>query len=209
MSNNPAYSIERARTHIFFPDEPEWGNPNFTYVSRTIGYRPRLSQDDKTEIINSVKSLRLSTPTVSKGWWFITIRPDTTKICFFDFWNEVKKILYTTLYSEYFCSFEQKSLTAPLGLGFHCHIIAKSTYWKSQQLQKLSKFHRWCNPACINIDKCFDHTKLLQDYLISYASDDNHKAETQEPDRLWRSQWGMKHIYTCKSDWLHSLSSPV
>lgn len=205
MSNY--YSIERMREECVLVSEDIKAERSMLRETLQEYVRPRLSVSGQLEIIESLRN-SLKTSTASKGWWFITIRPDTDKICFFDFWTEVKKMLHTTLYSEYYCSFEQKSLTAPLGLGFHCHIIAKSSYWKSQQLQKLSKFQKWCNPACIHIEKCFDHINLLNSYLISYASDDEHKSVTQEPDKRWREEWGMKHIYQHPRDWLHSLSSP-
>lgn len=137
-----------------------------------------------------------------KNFYFITIRPNDN--CeFIDFKNKINEFLSRKCFLEYTYSFEQKGTSlSTLGQGFHVHIIANMIQRSKSEVLRdtLSSWNAWINmkwisPNCIQVDTTKNPNKLINDYLICYKSDDNHKETTKEWDNLWREKLGLSNLY--------------
>lgn len=153
----------------------------------------KLLHDDYVEVIKGVTS----------QWYFITIRPDCSKITFELFYNKIAKLMDRKCFKTFTLSFEQKGTNQEtLGQGFHCHIVTETTHRSKGELLRdlTSTFNKWINLQYItenNIDVKPSKTpeQLIQNYLIEYNSEDGHKEPTKQWDTLWREYNKIQPIY--------------
>lgn len=135
-----------------------------------------------------------------KQTYFITIRPDTSAIKFYEFYNTVSNYLNRKCFIDYKCSFEQKGTNdETLGQGFHVHIIAKMRQRsKGEVLRDTQRtFKQSTSANCIQVDLLKTTEDLNQTiaYLDDYTSDDGHKMPTKEWDKEWRKRLGLQDSY--------------
>lgn len=135
--------------------------------------------------------------------YFITIRPDTGKCDLIDFQEKVEKFLTRKCFLEYSYSFEQKGeCVEDLGKGFHVHIVAKMKQTSKGNVLRdtLSSWNDWIVSGkiaanCICVVPTKNGEKLINDYLIEYKSDDEHKEPTKQWDEIWRSNNSLQNLY--------------
>lgn len=139
--------------------------------------------------------------------FMITIRPKDNMVNIEVFKEKVSKLVRRACFVDWTYSFEQKG-TCPedLGKGFHVHIVAQMKQRsKSEVLRDVTtSFNDWIRDGIIEsncIDVCITKNPetLVQNYLIDYKSDDNHKEPTKIWDGIWRSDNSLQDIYrsTC------------
>lgn len=136
--------------------------------------------------------------------YFITIRPDTTKCDFIDFKSKVEKFVSRKCFIDYTYSFEQKGESyEDLGKGFHVHIVAKMKQASKSNVLRdtLSSWNDWISkdliaPNCICVVPTNNGAKLVQDYLLEYKSDDEHKEPTKKWDEIWRTNESLDKLYS-------------
>lgn len=128
---------------------------------------------------------------------FITIRPGPTTT-WVDFKTTCDKYLSRKMFVSGTYSYEQKGESDDaLGHGFHVHIVAKCTANKAQVLTNtINTFKHMCAANCIKVLPTLNGDKLIQDYLVDYISDDNHKTATKPWDLLWRTSLGLEPTYS-------------
>lgn len=143
------------------------------------------------------------TQSVTNQWYFITIRPDWTKISFPEFFEKINKLTERKCFKQFTASFEQKGISEDtLGNGFHCHIVAYTSHRsKGECIRDISStFNKWFNLGYItdnNIDVKPSRSpqQIIDKYLIQYESEDGHKIATKHWDELWRSKYNIKQFY--------------
>lgn len=136
------------------------------------------------------------------NFYFITIRPNDN-CTFIDFKNKVNEFVTRKCFLEYTYSFEQKGTSlSTLGQGFHVHIIANMIQRSKSEVLRdtLSSWNAWIksdwiSANCIQVDTTKNPDKLINDYLICYKSDDNHKETTKDWDNLWRKNLHLSTLY--------------
>lgn len=134
-------------------------------------------------------------------WFFITVRPDEKVIDFEEFYDKVMKFTSRNCIAECITSFEQKGTNdEDIGKGFHAHILARGNgrSWRSKGecLRDTQSTFKTCTaPNCIQVIPTYEPTKIKQNYLIEYKSDDDHKSLTMESDVRWRLKKNLQHIY--------------
>lgn len=146
----------------------------------------------------------LEMPKKEKQSYMITIRPDDTKVDIIDFIQRVNAIVSRKCFIEGKYSYEQKGTSVEdHGKGFHVHIVARMTQAsKGQVLRDMtSSLKDWIEagfitPNNIDVRTTKNPDELIQNYLIEYKSDDDHKEVTQAMDELWRTGNSLKRIYT-------------
>lgn len=147
----------------------------------------------------------------TNNWYFITVRPDTRKITFDEFFLLCQKYVHRKCFHSYTLSFEQKGTDVEsLGTGFHCHIVADCS-WRSKGealRDTTSTFNKCTEPQCIEIKTTRNPDEIVQKYLCDYESKDEHKASTKEWDTMWRLHKNIKHLYTSSETAELSPSSP-
>lgn len=139
----------------------------------------------------------------NKQSYFITLRPDCTKIDFISFKEKVESFVSRACFTSVTYSFEQKGTTpSELGSGFHVHIVAQSKHRSKGECLRdtLSSWDSWVSKGwiasnCIDVAVTKNGEALIQNYLIDYKSDDNHKLPTKSMDELWRSEVGIQPLY--------------
>lgn len=139
----------------------------------------------------------------NKQAYFITIRPDCNKVMFDDFKDKVESFVQRACFIDYTYSFEQKGTTASdMGTGFHCHIVTQSKHRSKGECLRdtLSSWKKWIDdgliaPNCIDVGITKNPDTLIQNYLIDYKSDDDHKLPTKSMDELWRYTLDIKPLY--------------
>lgn len=132
------------------------------------------------------------------GHYFITIRPDTNKVTFDDFYELVKRFISRACFRSYRLSFEQKGVDDnSLGQGFHVHIVAHMRQRsKGEVLRDTQSSFNTCAAAnCIDVRITKNPDDIVDKYLIAYEADDGHKAPTKEWDEKWRQHLGLKPLY--------------
>lgn len=138
-----------------------------------------------------------------KQSYFITIRPDCNKVDFITFKEKVESFVSRACFTEVTYSFEQKGTTpSEIGTGFHVHIVAQSKHRSKGECLRdtLSSWNTWVSEGriaanCIDVAVTNNGQALIQNYLIDYKSDDNHKSPTKSMDELWRSEVGIQPLY--------------
>lgn len=140
----------------------------------------------------------LHVPQGNKQAYFITVRPDTKKVSFVDFYNDVKKFTDRKCFIEYKLSFEQKGITAEtLGEGFHVHIVASMKQRSKGEVLRdtVNTFKGYTAANCIEVLTTKNPAELVDNYLVNYKSDDGHKAPTQQWDAAWRQRENLESLY--------------
>lgn len=134
-----------------------------------------------------------------KQWYFITVRPDESKIEFEDFFKKVSKFLSRACIEDYHASVEQKGTDdESLGKGFHLHAVVKAK-WRSKSeclRDTQSTFLKCTAPNCVKVITTKNPLELVQNYLIEYKSDDGHKEVTKAWDKIWRDKLGLAPSYS-------------
>lgn len=155
---------------------------------KEILYIAKQLHDDFSDITNRV----------IKNWYFITIRPDSKRITFHEFYKLVDKFIKRKCFIEYSLSFEQKGLSIEtLGTGFHVHIVANTKHNSKGQCLRdtVSSFKSCTADNCIEVKPTREPIKIIDKYLKEYESEDGHKEITKEWDKLWRQQLNLSEIY--------------
>lgn len=140
----------------------------------------------------------------TRNWYFITIRPDQTKITFRAFYDKCKAFVHRAFITEYTLSFEQKGTDdVSLGHGFHAHIVCKSTARSKGEVLRYtqSTFGTCAANNCIQVDTTRTPETIIDNYLVEYVSEDNHKIVTKEFDEKWRKNNNIKGLYKTQEDW--------
>lgn len=144
------------------------------------------------------------------NWYFITIRPDQSKINLYEFLRLCEKYVKRKCFKDFTLTFEQKGQTLEdLGNGFHCHIVADST-WRSKGealRDTISTFNKCCAANCIEIKPTRNPDNIIENYMINYKSEDGHKEVTKQWDYIWRENNNLKSLY--RPDDTILSSSPV
>jgi len=147
------------------------------------------------------KYMEFVRPPTDKAY-FITIRPDDSKCTFENFHAKVLDFVKRKCFVTYALSFEQKGTSdETLGSGFHCHIVAKMKQRTKGEVLRdtLSSWKKYIDDGilaanCIDVNITNNGEELIQNYLIEYKSDDDHKDCTKEWDAKWRQQIGCPEI---------------
>lgn len=135
--------------------------------------------------------------------FMITIRPKDNMVNIEVFKEKISKLVRRACFIEWTYSFEQKG-TCPedLGKGFHVHIVAQMKQRsKSEVLRDITtSFNDWIRDGIIEsncIDVCVTKNpeSLVQNYLIDYKSDDDHKEPTKVWDGIWKEHNSLQDIY--------------
>lgn len=140
----------------------------------------------------------------TKQAYFITIRPDCSKCSLLEFMCKVEEYLKRKCFLAYTLSYEQKGTSdETIGQGFHCHIVAEMKQRSKTEVIRdtISSWKKWIDEGkiasnCIQVDVTKNPDELVQNYLIEYKSDDDHKLPTKEWDDKWRSNIGIPYIIT-------------
>lgn len=132
--------------------------------------------------------------------YFISVRPDTSKITFDAFYALTKKFLERKCFNTYELVFEQKGVTyETLGDGFHIHIIAKMRQRsRGEVLRDTQSTYKDCTAAnCIEVDtiKTPQDMARIKAYILEHKSQDGHKETTKEWDDIWRERLGLLQTY--------------
>lgn len=129
------------------------------------------------------------------NWYFVTIRPKPG-VTWDDFKKQVCKYVKRSFMINYTLSFEQKSLVGS-GEGFHVHIVCDTRHRSKTELLRdtQSTFNKFCEPNCIDVRTTRNPHDIIQNYLIEYKSDDEHKLSTKDGDQIWRNRMGLANIY--------------
>lgn len=157
----------------------------------------KISSELHTRYINLIK------PPQNQNY-FITIRPDDNKCNFIDFKEKCLNFVNRKCFINYTLTFEQKGTCIDdLGKGFHCHIVAKMKQRSKGEIIRdtLSSWNDWINNKyitenCIEIIPTKNPEALVNNYLIEYKSEDNHKIKTKDWDDIWRSNMSIEKIYS-------------
>lgn len=148
----------------------------------------------------------------NKQWLFITIRPDESKLTFFEFTTLVDKYINRKTIKNFTLSYEQKGTSEDtIGKGFHCHIVANTT-WRSKGealRDTFSTFNKICAKNCIQVDRTNNPESIIENYLIEYKSDDDHKSLTKEWDDLWRKKYNIQNVYNNENVVVEGPKTPV
>lgn len=147
--------------------------------------------------------------------YWIGISPDNSKISLSTFSTICKKFVERVPVEKFVLAYEQRGKSVQeMGNGFHAHIMiwvkkgSKSWRSKAEILRDCqSTFNKCCVPECINVQITNNPKEIIQNYLVDYASKDEHKIATKEIDLMWRNQYGIKNIYE-NEDVTLCLSSP-
>lgn len=136
----------------------------------------------------------------TKQRFFVTVRPDTKKINFDNFYILSKKFLERSCVLESKVSFEQKGTNElALSEGFHMHMILNMTQRsKGEVLRDVQSTFKSCTaPNCIDVQVIKSQIDMARcvGYIENYESNDEHKIVTKEWDTLWRSKNNIKTIY--------------
>lgn len=151
----------------------------------------------------------------AKQTYFITICPVETYTDLHGFFAAVKRVVERKTFLAWTLSFEQRGRTeSELGVGFHVHIVAKTSYTSLEQVRRAIQgikgddgkwkdgtFAKWMNEARmgykgVDIQRCVNPKQHTQRYLVDYDAADEHKEETRDTDRLWRGRVGLQALYT-------------
>lgn len=150
------------------------------------------------ELMNAFKSLQGNAKINNN--YFITIRPDEKKITFQKFYDDIYKLVQRKCFLSFKLSFEQKGTdNDSIGKGFHVHIIAtmKQTSPGNVLRDIHSSVKDYTAFNCIDVKKLYTQQDVdnVENYIVEYKSDDDHKIATKEYDHIWREKNNIKNIY--------------
>lgn len=172
------------------PDE------SYTRMYNSIVERERAEFQKILEIAQLLHSDYMEiTNTSTTNWYFLTVRP-RPEISLPDFWTCVYKWTQRVCMISYKLSFEQKNLEGN-GDGFHVHIVCQTKHRSKGECLRDAKstFRSVAAENCINVKPTRNPENIINDYLIDYIAEDEHKEETKAADAAWRSSIGISHIY--------------
>lgn len=129
------------------------------------------------------------------NWYFITIRPKPG-ISFLDLYYLVHKYVNRAFMIEYTLTFEQKDPEGS-GQGFHCHIVANTKHRSKGEVLRdtVSTFKTIAADNCIDVKTTKNPKDIINNYMIAYKSDDDHKITTKQGDAIWRERMELQDIY--------------
>lgn len=138
------------------------------------------------------------------NWYHISIRPNDKKISFFDFYDNVRKLVERKCFKQFHLVFEQKGeVENDIGNGFHCHIVADMIQKsKGEVLRDIkSTFNKMIKDGqlaenCMQVDTTRNPDEIINKYLTNHESKDGHKEKTKETDKLWREKMNIESYYT-------------
>lgn len=145
----------------------------------------KLLHDDYKEIVSKETT----------NWYFVTIRP-RPGIEFTEFKKQVIKYVNRSFMINYTLSFEQKSLIGN-GDGFHVHIVCDTNHRSKAECLRdtTSTFKNFCEPNCVDVKTTRNPKDIINNYLVEYKSDDEHKIDTKDGDVIWRNRLGLLNLY--------------
>lgn len=145
----------------------------------------KLLHDDYKEITQSETS----------NWFFISVRPKPG-VSFEQFYALCYKYVNRAFMISYKLSFEQKD-TEGNGNGFHAHIVCDTKHRSKGECLRdtISSFHKVCEENCIDVQVTKNPEDIVNNYLLNYKSEDEHKAPTQAGDKIWRNRLGLADLY--------------
>lgn len=145
----------------------------------------RLLHEDYQEISQST----------AINWYFVTIRPKPG-ICFAELYTLVYKFVNRAFMKEYTLTFEQKDELGS-GKGFHCHIVCNTSHRSKGEALRDTKstFNKIAAENCIDVKTTKNPKDIVDNYMIAYKSDDDHKIKTKDGDAIWRSKMKLSDIY--------------
>lgn len=149
------------------------------------------------KLMNTFRELA-STP--SEKYYFITIRPDETKINFLQFYKNIYNLIQRKCFISYKLSFEQKGTdNESMGKGFHVHIIANMKQQSPGNVLRdiYSSVKEYTAFNCIDVKTLYTQQDIdnVEQYITEYKSDDDHKIITKECDIIWREKNNIANIY--------------
>lgn len=131
----------------------------------------------------------------TNNWFFISVRPKPgTTLC--DFWKLTYKFVNRAFMLDYKLSLEQKSPEGT-GEGFHVHIVCSTKHRSKGECLRdsISSFRKVCEENCIDVQTTRNPEDIVNNYLLNYKSEDEHKAPTRLGDQIWREAIGIKPLY--------------
>lgn len=140
----------------------------------------------------------LHVPQGSKQAYYITVRPDTKKVGFVEFYNDVRKFVERKCFIDYKVTFEQVGVTEEtLGEGFHVNIVASMKQRSKGEVLRdtINTFKRYTIANAIQVQTTRNPDEVVENYLVNYESKDGHKAPTQQWDAAWRVREGLANLY--------------
>lgn len=145
----------------------------------------------------------------TKQCYFVTVRP-RPGVTWNDFYTSVYKWITRKCIKEYYLSFEQKDVNGS-GEGFHVHMVCHTSHRSKGECLRdaISTFNCVADANCIDVRPTREPSKIVNNYLVNYESDDNHKIVTKQGDTIWRTKMNLKDLYNNDKEPLLSLSSPV
>jgi hypothetical protein len=166
-------------------------------LARDLVYKELRSAMEEAKMARDIYNEVYGNET-SKQSFFITIRPDETRIGFEGFKDLVLNFIKRKMFTKYTLSFEQKGTSVEtLGKGFHCHIVATMTCRSKGEVLRntISTFKGCTADNCIKVIVASKPQEIIDNYLKEYNSDDGHKEVTMEWDKLWRESHGLQSLY--------------
>lgn len=140
----------------------------------------------------------LHVPQGSKQAYYITVRPDTKKVGFVEFYNDVRKFVERKCFIDYKVTFEQVGVTEEtLGEDFHVNIVAQMKQRSKGEVLRdtVNTFKRYTIANAIQVQTTRNPDEVVENYLVNYESKDGHKAPTQQWDAAWRVREGLANLY--------------
>lgn len=199
------YWIETSHPHVIkYSEEYEKLQCEYIRKQKNIILENELNKFDRYLDISARLHERYQLAFEHKTtYWFITIRPNDSNCTFIDFKNKFENFINRSCFISYTYSYEQKGTTEnDIGKGFHVHLVADMRQRsKAEVLRDIkSSWNSWIKKGwiaenCIQVIPTKNPNTIIDDYLIEYKSDDNHKACTKEMDIKWRKANGLKNIY--------------
>lgn len=133
---------------------------------------------------------------------FITIRPKE-ETQWIDFYPKIIQLMNRKIWKDFTLTFEQKGESdETLGKGFHVHIVATSSHRsKGELIRDICSTLNGKNKDsmvmqnCIDVKKTTNPAEVIQNYLIDYISNDDHKIKTKIWDQKWRESLGLKPLF--------------
>jgi len=181
MSAKQAFDFAKERTRCWIKDAISW----------------------KLVVDEELKAAGLIDDTDMKKLCFITVRPDSKKISFFEFKHDVARFMTSSRILSYEYCFEQKGETeATMGIGFHMHAIIQ---WELEPKELLkyttSHFKKYVASNCIQIGDTYHgkriKTKKDLERLRAYMSGDKRddkKVKACDIDPIWREREGINPL---------------
>lgn len=134
---------------------------------------------------------------------FLTVRPKTSLVTFFEFEGDVRSFFQSDRIKEFEYCFEQKGETLDtMGGGFHFHAIIEWKYEPKELIKYAqSHFKKYVEPQCIQVGDDFHGKRIKQkkdlDRLRQYMSGnkgDDKKALACDIDKLWRAKLSLSAL---------------